>query len=164
MSFLVMRPFQPEPASWLRSTFCCRAMRRTSGEAKTRASPAAEFVAEFEAATAGAVAATGGGGGAGAGAGFAFDAAGTGAGAAAPPDSSMMATTVWIGTYEPSGIRIFWSTPATEDWISVSILSVEISKSGSSRLTTSPSFLSHLVIVPSKMDSPIWGIGILVAI
>jgi len=36
--------------------------------------------------------------------------------AAAPaPASSMMATTVWIGTFEPSGIRIFWSTPPTDD-------------------------------------------------
>src|SRR5581483_12008352 len=42
--------------------------------------------------------------------------------------------------------------------ISVSTLSVEISKSGSSRSTFSPGFLSHLVNVPSTMLSPIWGI------
>jgi hypothetical protein len=36
-------------------------------------------------------------------------------------------------------------------------LSVEISNSGSSRRTYSPGFLSHLVMVPSKMLSPIWG-------
>jgi hypothetical protein len=37
-------------------------------------------------------------------------------------------------------------------------LSVEISNRGSSRWTLSPVFFSHLVIVPSKIDSPIWGI------
>src|SRR5262249_61695722 len=36
-------------------------------------------------------------------------------------------------------------------------LSVEISKRGSSRWTLSPGFFNHLVMVPSKMDSPIWG-------
>src|ERR1019366_7546617 len=41
--------------------------------------------------------------------------------------------------------------------ISASTLSVEISNSGSSFSTASPAFLSHLVIVPSKIDSPIWG-------
>src|SRR6202171_287100 len=41
--------------------------------------------------------------------------------------------------------------------ISASTLSVEISNSGSSRCTLSPGFFSHLVIVPSTMDSPIWG-------
>src|SRR5947207_12520680 len=40
--------------------------------------------------------------------------------------------------------------------------SVEISKRSSSRLTESPSFLNHLVIVPSKMDSPIWGMTMFV--
>jgi len=49
------------------------------------------------------------------------------------------------------------STPAIGDGISASTLSVEISKSGSSRLTVSPIFLSHLVTVPSAMDSPICG-------
>jgi hypothetical protein len=37
---------------------------------------------------------------------------------------------------------------------------VEISKSGSSIATVSPMALSHLVIVPSKIDSPIWGMMI----
>src|SRR6059036_1132153 len=35
----------------------------------------------------------------------------------------------------------------------------EISNSGSSRFTSSPSFLSHLLKVPSAIDSPIWGIN-----
>src|SRR5438477_9763190 len=48
--------------------------------------------------------------------------------------------------------------------ISASTLSVEISKRGSSRCTLSPGFFSHLVIVPSKIDSPIWGMTISVGI
>src|SRR5262245_34982029 len=48
-------------------------------------------------------------------------------------------------------------TPAAGEGISVSILSVEISNSGSSRSTRSPFCLSHFVRVPSKMLSPIWG-------
>src|SRR5437016_135313 len=50
--------------------------------------------------------------------------------------------------------------PAEGEGISASTLSVEISNSGSSRSTLSPGFLSHLVMVPSKMLSPIWGITI----
>src|SRR5450432_549919 len=48
--------------------------------------------------------------------------------------------------------------------ISASTLSVEISKRGSSRCTLSPGFFSHLVMVPSKIDSPIWGMTISVGI
>src|SRR5205814_10516315 len=48
-------------------------------------------------------------------------------------------------------------TPADGAGISASTLSVEISNSGSSRFTSSPSFLSHLLKVPSAIDSPIWG-------
>ena len=59
---------------------------------------------------------------------------------------------------EPSGTLISESTPATGEGISASTLSVEISKMGSSRWTVSPTFLSHLVMVPSVMDSPICGI------
>src|SRR6516225_100246 len=62
-----------------------------------------------------------------------------------------------MGTVWPSGILISFSTPAEGDGISASTLSVEISNSGSSRSTLSPGFFSHLVIVPSKMLSPIWG-------
>src|SRR3974390_3938721 len=63
-----------------------------------------------------------------------------------------------MGTVWPSGILISLSTPAEGDGISASTLSVEISKRGSSRSTLSPGFFSHLVMVPSKMLSPIWGI------
>ena len=48
--------------------------------------------------------------------------------------------------------------PAAGDGISASTLSVEISNSGSSRPTTSPTFLIQRTIVPSAIDSPIWGI------
>src|SRR5271166_4469720 len=63
-----------------------------------------------------------------------------------------------MGTVCPSGILISFRTPAEGEGISASTLSVEISKSGSSRSTLSPGFFSHLVMVPSKMLSPIWGI------
>src|SRR5207244_9003948 len=94
-----------------------------------------------------------------AGAGAALAEAGAGGGAAAAdPAASITATTVLIGTVWPSPTLISFSTPAEGDGISASTLSVEISKSGSSRSTLSPGFLSHLVIVPSKILSPIWGI------
>src|ERR1700761_601075 len=47
--------------------------------------------------------------------------------------------------------------PALGEGFSSATLSVELSKRGSSLLTGSPGFLSHLVMVPSKIDSPIWG-------
>src|SRR6185437_7489825 len=55
-------------------------------------------------------------------------------------------------------------TPEAGAGISASTLSVEISKRGSSRWTLSPGFFSHLVMVPSTIDSPIWGMMISVAI
>src|SRR5258708_7713188 len=98
-----------------------------------------------------------------AGLGGASDFAGTAAGAlaaaaAGEPTASITPTTVWMGTVWPSPNLISFSTPADGEGISASTLSVEISKSGSSRSTLSPGFLSHLVMVPSKMLSPIWGI------
>src|SRR5208283_4529083 len=106
-----------------------------------------------------AVAGTGAGASvAGFGAGAAGAGAGAGAVAAADAAPSITATTVWIGTVCPSGTLISFSTPAEGERISASTLSVEISNSGSSRSTLSPGFFSHLVMVPSKMLSPIWGI------
>ena len=87
--------------------------------------------------------------------------AATGAAAGADgalPGAPMTATTVLISTVSPSAALISSRTPVTGEGISASTLSVEISKSGSSFCTGSPVFLSHLVIVPSKMDSPICGI------
>src|SRR3954447_12058731 len=66
-------------------------------------------------------------------------------------------TTVFTCTVVPSATFCSTSTPAAGDGISASTLSVEISKRGSSRETLSPGFFSHLVRVPSKIDSPIWG-------
>ena len=57
----------------------------------------------------------------------------------------------------PSATFTSFSTPLAGAGISASTLSVEISNSGSSRVTLSPGFFSHLVSVPSKIDSPIWG-------
>ncbi len=81
------------------------------------------------------------------------------AGAAGAPlaPSAMVQTTVLICTVVPSAILISSSVPAAGEGISASTLSVEISNSGSSRWTVSPGFFSHLVRVPSVMDSPIWG-------
>src|SRR5262249_162115 len=61
--------------------------------------------------------------------------------------------TVW-----PSLTLISRSVPATGEGISASTLSVEISKIGSSRLTVSPTFFSHFVMVPSAIDSPLFGL------
>jgi hypothetical protein len=64
---------------------------------------------------------------------------------------------VLIWTVLPASTLISESTPAAGEGISASTLSVEISNSGSSCWTGSPGFFSHLVIVPSKIDSPICG-------
>ncbi len=102
-------------------------------------------------------AAAAGGGGAASGFGAGAGAAGAGAAAAFSPASPISATTVLIATVWPSATLISRSVPAAGDGISASTLSVEISKIGSSRLTGSPTFLSHFVIVPSAIDSPICG-------
>ena len=76
---------------------------------------------------------------------------------AAPFSVSKRATTVCTGTVCPSFTRISASTPPDGAGISASTLSVEISKIGSSRLTSSPTALSHRESVPSAIDSPICG-------
>ena len=76
---------------------------------------------------------------------------------AAAPSASMTPTTVLICTVAPSETLISFNTPLAGEGISASTLSVEISNSGSSRCTFSPGFFSHLVMVPSTIDSPIWG-------
>src|SRR5947209_14393508 len=113
----------------------------------------AGFAADAVGADAGTAAALGWAAGAGA---SVFAGAGAGAAAAAPSES-ITPTMVWIGTVCPSPTLISLSTPAAGAGISASTLSVEISNSGSSRSTLSPGFFSHLVMVPSKMLSPIWG-------
>src|SRR5262249_10938062 len=58
----------------------------------------------------------------------------------------------------PSVTAILTSLPSKGEGISALTLSVTTSTSGSSRLTKSPSCLSHLSTVPSVTDSPSWGI------
>src|SRR5207237_4588097 len=91
--------------------------------------------------------------------GGAVTAAALGAVAAAALSVSITATSVCTGTVCPSWTLISARTPAVGAGISASTLSVEISKSGSSRFTSSPSFLSHLESVPSAIDSPLCGIN-----
>ena len=69
----------------------------------------------------------------------------------------MRPTTVFTVTVSPSGTRISTSRPVRAAGTSVSTLSVAMSKRGSSRSTVSPTATRHLVIVPSVMLSPIWG-------
>src|SRR3990167_2091597 len=173
MSVFEMRPPAPLPVSCRKSTLCSLARRRTSGEvrmpisrsleASKGSSPptAAGGMAAFGggATAAGFASALGGGGAAAFGASF----AGAAAAAGAPPSSSTP-TTVLIWTVAPSLTRISLSVPEAGAGISASTLSVEISKSGSSRSTLSPTFFSHLVTVPSKIDSPICGISTFVGI
>src|SRR5207247_10359967 len=100
----------------------------------------------------GGAAACGGSALAGAGAAAGFD-------ATAPASVSSTATSVCTGTVCPSCTLISARTPAAGAGISASTLSVEISNNGSPRFTGSPTFLSHLLKVPSAIDSPICGIN-----
>ena len=85
-------------------------------------------------------------------------------GAPVSPSAEIVPTTVFTWTVAPSATLMSCKIPAAGAGISASTLSVEISNRGSSRCTLSPGFLSHLVIVPSKIDSPIWGMTISVGI
>src|ERR1700742_2657802 len=69
----------------------------------------------------------------------------------------MSPTTVLIWTGLSSAILTSVSFSLAGEGISASTLSVEISNNGSSCCTVSPGFFSHLVMVPSKIDSPICG-------
>src|SRR6266581_4477893 len=155
ISFLLMRPPAPLPSIPARSTWFSFARRRTRGELRISLPlPRPEGAAPAAGRAAGAAAGAGGAGVA------AWTGDGAGAAVGAPadaPTASITATTVWIGTVCPSVTLISLSTPAEGAGISASTLSVEISNSGSSRSMRSPGFLSHLVMVPSKMLSPIWG-------
>src|SRR5262245_54236906 len=81
-----------------------------------------------------------------------------GAARLASPAAPITATTLLTATVSPSCARISETTPAAGEGISASTLSVEISNSGSSRSTVSPTFLIQRTIVPSAIDSPICGI------
>src|SRR5881396_2197784 len=176
MSCLVTRPANPVPGMVEMSSWCSAAILRTSGVERRRNRSSAVSVpsppfptgaGEGGRGRAGAV--VGGGetavppGAAGARwAAATGGAAGAAAVAGAPATAaalsvSITATSVCTGTVWPSWTLISASTPAVGAGISASTLSVEISNSGSSRFTSSPSFLSHLLKVPSAIDSPIWG-------
>src|SRR5918999_2534285 len=76
----------------------------------------------------------------------------------------MTAIFVPTATVSPSCASICCTTPAAGLGTSVSTLSVEISSSDSSAATSSPSDLSHFVIVPSETDTPICGMTTLTAV
>ncbi len=162
MSFLVTRPPRPVPGTRPTSTLCSAAMRATTGETKVLPSPAPSVGAGAEAGGAAvsagcfsgaACSATGSGSGAGSSS-AGFSSAGA-AGAAAP--DPITASFVPTSTVSPSWTKICCSIPVPGEGTSVSTLSVEISSSGSSAATSSPSCLSHFVIVPSETETPIWG-------
>ena len=174
-SCLVMRPPVPVPAIDDRSSSCSAASLRTNGERTWERGPrSCSAGAAVAAAAAGAWAA--GGAACGVGTGSAVETAGTSAAgssaesaasaagvagdAAAPSPESISASSVPTATVSPSGTRIFVTVPATGEGTSVSTLSVEISKSGSSRSIVSPSCLSHFRMVPSMIVSPSCGIWI----
>ncbi len=114
---------------------------------------AATGAATTGAATGGGVGATGGGVGA-----AATGAAGAGVVAGADAPSAITASSAPTATVESTGTTIFVRVPETGEGISVSTLSVETSRSGSSTFTWSPSFLSQRVTVPSVTLSPRAGI------
>ncbi len=75
----------------------------------------------------------------------------------APSPSSITASCAPTSTVSSSPTAISRSTPAAGEGISVSTLSVDTSRSGSSASTRSPSFFSQRVTVPSVTLSPSWG-------
>src|SRR5690349_5096731 len=169
MSFFVTRPLTPVPSSFEISTPCSWAIFRTSGLdfVRRRSSTVGSADCEGGGGETGFVStgAGAGGGGGGAGGGGGSTAAGCGdtdltdfSADGPAPSPSRTATTVLTSTVSPSLKRTSVNVPAAGEGISASTLSVEISNSGSSRSTRSPTFFSHFVIVPSAMDSPICGI------
>ena len=77
--------------------------------------------------------------------------------ARAPFVGAISASTWPTVTVSPSATRSLTTVPAPGAGTSASILSVEISTSGSSAATSSPSCLRSERTVPSVTDSPIWG-------
>ena len=84
-------------------------------------------------------------------------AAGAGVAAGALSAAPMTASSAPTRTVSSSCALIESRTPDAGAGISVSTLSVEISSSGSSATTVSPTFFSQRVIVPSVTLSPSWG-------
>src|SRR5712671_6607190 len=174
-SCAMTRPCGPVPAMRATSRPAALARRRASGEAKMRPRP----LAAGAGATGGAGIATlcaGGGDGGGAAAGFDAPAGGLGAtcftaGALATAvfTSSPSAASTAIGALTatsavPSGTRIFAITPSSIASYSMVALSVSISARMSPALTLSPSFLSHLAMLPFSMVGDSAGIRMLIGI
>ena len=83
---------------------------------------------------------------------------GAATGAATDPEAPMRARRAPTGTVESTATSIARTVPAAGDGISVSTLSVETSRSGSSTAIASPTFFNQRVTVPSVTDSPKAGI------
>jgi hypothetical protein len=180
-SSLVMRPPRPVPRTCAALIPFSARRRRTIGDSnRAPSSGAPSGIPGALAANAGGAGGGGGGttsaragsttgwlggGAAGAGAGAGAGAAawgswaGTSAGApdAAACPSPMTANRVPTSTVSPSGTTISVRTPAAGDGTSVSTLSVDTSKRGSSRSTCSPIDFIQRVIVPSVTVSPSCG-------
>ena len=146
----VTRPPRPLPRSVVGSSLCSAASFRTAGERRAlpspppgagawSAGPGASVAASLTAAACGCLA------------------AGSGLAGAAPP-VSICAITAPTCTVSPWAAVILTSLPSKGEGISALTLSVITSTRGSSRLTKSPSFFSHLSTVPSVTDSPSCGI------
>ena len=154
----VIRPAMPVPTISDAFRPLSVISRRTTGESN-RPSPGLSLATD--------IGGGGGGGGAvcsnaGAGAG---SAGGAGAGSAAgvvwvadSPPVSTRTNTVPTSTVSPSATANSVIVPATGDGTSESTLSVDTSKRTSSTAIVSPTFLNHLVMVPSVTVSPSCGI------
>src|SRR5918996_81107 len=146
-SFLRIRPPTPCPSTWLRSTPCSSAIRRTTGETNAERSGSPSDGCGLAV----------GGGGSATGA-FSVASASAACDAGDPPES-ISAITWPTGTVSPGSARIFASMPEAGEGISTSTLSVVTSAIGSSAATWSPTLLRHSRIVPSETLMPIWGIS-----
>ncbi len=176
MSFFVTRPPRPVPGTWPTSTLCSAAIRATTGETNAfsavlgrsgggcrslgdrRGRDLGRRVGRLGRCGLGLGGSAAGGSSAAGVSAAGASGAGASAVAASEPSGPITASTVPTSTVSPSCTRIFWSTPVAGLGTSVSTLSVEISSSDSSAAIVSPGCFSHLVIVPSETETPIWGI------
>ena len=164
MSFFVTRPPRAGAGDGVGSTPCSDAIRATTGETNAlpfRSRPRGRGLRRLPGCRRGPAAARlrlRGRAARGAASGSGAGASGSAAAALAAGAPPIWPSFVPTSTVSPSCTRICVTRPAAGLGTSVSTLSVEISSSGSSASTCSPSCLSHFVIVPSETDTPIWGI------
>src|SRR5712671_6092565 len=170
-SCAMTRPCGPVPAMRAMSRPAALARRRASGEAKIRPRPLVAGAGATGDAGIDTLCAGDGGGAAG---GFAAGASGldtlgfaAGAPATAVFTSSPSAASTAMGALTamsavPSGTRIFAITPSSTASYSMVALSVSISASTSPALTWSPSFLSHLAMLPFSIVGDSAGIRMLI--